>query len=513
MKIFSYILLDALMLGMASLAYAEGEKFEPMTKELLDKFYSAPERSVTVTVYESKKLHTVPNGFLGINLSYFNITDEIWKKYDLLSKLRKSGIKSLRYPGGKETSFFHWEHPGVNGYEDIWDPNGVDPKRSKFRKFQATWVAPKQWNTNKNFMNFDEFMQACKKLGAEPIVGINLTSGRKHNRIKDGIEEALRWLRYCRKKGYKVTYWFLDNETWNWESPYVFKDTEYAEDVIAYGTAIKKEFPNVKLIVNPTSNKSYNYREGLEQFISKTAAVIDYIDVHWYWAWGQASFDLWIKQTLLDTGDKWKDPEISRPFGEDIALIKESCKKAGAPHVGLVVLEWNIAPSDWSQTFNQSLIAIIQAELLMEFARGDVHLTCLWPLIWRTSRDVWSEQDFFPSIVTQDPPFEQTLSLDMFRLFSPVQGKIILASESSSKDLRVLAAENERGQKHLMFISKNALRRKITVNFDKKICGKVSAEMIGLKHQVVRPQLIDSVEGNRITFYAEPYSFTAIDIQ
>jgi hypothetical protein len=362
-------------------------------------------------------------------------------------------------------------------------------------------------------MNFDEFMQACKELGAEPIVGINLTSGRKHSRIKDGIEEALRWLRYCKEKGYKVTYWFLDNETWNWESPYIFKETEYIEDVIAYGTAIKKEFPNVKLIANPTSNKSYNYRKGLEEFVSKTAAVIDYIDVHWYWRWGQASFDLWTKQTPLDTGDKWKEPEISRPFGEDIALIKESCKKAGAPHVGLVVLEWNIGPSDWSQTFNQSLIAVIQAELLMEFATGDVHLTCLWPLIWRTSRDVWSEQDFFPSIVTQDPPFEQTLSLDMFRLFSPVQGKTILASESSNKDLRVLAAEDERGQKQLMFISKNALRRKITINFDKEISGKVSAEMIGLKHQVVRPQLIDSVEGNRITFYAEPYSFTAIDIQ
>ncbi|MBA7697168.1 hypothetical protein ES703_105827 [subsurface metagenome] len=74
-------------------------------------------------------------------------------------------------------------------------------------------------------------------------------------------------------------------------------------------------------------------------------------------------------------------------------------------------------------------------------------------------------------------------------------------------------AENKRGQKYLMFISKNALRRRITVNFEKKIRGKVSAEMIGLKHQVVRPQLIDNVEGNRVTFYAEPYSFTAIDIQ
>jgi len=77
----------------------------------------------------------------------------------------------------------------------------------------------------------------------------------------------------------------------------------------------------------------------------------------------------------------------------------------------------------------------------------------------------------------------------------------------------VLVAENKYGRKHLIFVSKNALRRKITVNFDKKISGKISAEMIGLKHQVVRPQLIDSVHGNRLTFYAEPYSFTVVDIR
>jgi len=513
MKSVSCLLLFALIPGIASVVYAEGEEFEPTSKEQLDKFYSTPERSVTVTVYESKKLHTVPNGFLGINLSYFNITDEIWQKYDLLSKLKQAGIKSLRYPGGEETSFFHWEHPGVNGYEDIWDPEEKHGTALKRGRFQATWVAPEKWSTNENFMNFDEFMQVCKALGAEPIVGINLTSARRHNRIKDGIEDALRWLRYCRQKNYKVTYWFLDNETWNWESPYVFKDTEYAEDVIAYGTAIKKEFPDIKLIVNPTSNKGYNYREGFERFISKTASVIDYIDVHWYWAWGQGSFDNWIKQIPLDTGDKWKEREISRPFEEDIALIKESIKRAGAPNVGLVVLEWNIAPSNWSQTFNQSLIAIIQAELLMEFARSDVRITCLWPLIWRTSRGVWSEQDFFPSIVTQDPPFKQTLSLDMFRLFSPIQGKTLLATEISNKDLRVLAAEDKVGKKHLMFISKNALRRKVTINFEKEIHGRVVGEMIGLKHQVVRPQSIDKVQGSQVSFYAEPYSLTVINVQ
>ena len=139
--------------AIVSFVYAGTEESGLSTQKTLNRLYSDPERSVTVTIHESKKLHTVPNGFLGINLSYFNITDEIWQKYDLLVKLKKAGIKALRYPGGEETSFFHWEHPGVNGYEDIWDPKDQHGVALKRGRFQATWVPPERWDTNEDFMS------------------------------------------------------------------------------------------------------------------------------------------------------------------------------------------------------------------------------------------------------------------------------------------------------------------------------------------------------------------------
>jgi hypothetical protein len=512
MQKFFNIILSVVLLVTSSLVFAEGEKFEPTSKEQLDKFYSTPERSATVKIHEGQKLHSIENGFLGMNLSYFNTTDEIWKKYNFTEKLKTAGVSSLRYPGGAETSFFHWEHPGVNGYEDLWEPNekhGISPGRGRF---QVTWVPPDKWSTNETFMNFDEFMQVCIALKAEPIVGINLSSGIKYNRRKEAIDEALRWLRYCKQKDYKVTYWFLDNEPWNREAAYTFKDMEYAEEICAYGAALKAEFPNIKLIANPTSSSSYNYWDWLEKFVAKTRDVVDFIDVHWYWAWGKASFDYWLKNTPLQTGDKWKKEEWDRPYAEDIRLIRETCKKAGAPNMGFVILEWNVAPSNWSQTFNQSLIAVIQAELLMEFLKADVRLTCLWPLLWQSSRDVWSEQDFFPSIITQEPPFQATLTSDMFRMFSSVKGKSVIASESSNKDLPVVAAGDEAGHRVLFIINKNPLRRKVTVNLDEK-AGKVSAEMIGLKHQVCRQQEVNIENEKGLVFYAEPFSFTAIRVE
>jgi hypothetical protein len=497
-------ILFPILLSAASV-FGEGEAFEPTSKDALNTFYSKPDRSVSITVRSKEKLHTVNPAFLGINLSYFNTTDELWTQYDLQKKLKSAKVGALRYPGGEETSFFHWKHPGVNGYEDCWDDpsvHGTSPGRGRF---QTTWVAPDTWDSNEAFMNFDEFMNNCIAIGAQPVVGINLSSGEKHNRRADGIAEALEWMRYCKEKGYKVKYWFLDNEPWHHEAAHTFSDKEYAEECLAYGTAIKKEFPHVKLLANPASSSGL-YADGIEQFMQIAGPVIDMIDVHWYWAWGKGSLEHWLANTPLTNEDKWKDPTQIRTYAEDIALIRSACAKAGFPNIGIAALEWNIAPSDWSQTFNQSLTAIIQAELLMEFAANNVEITCLWPLIWQTSRDVWSEQDTFPSIVTSDPPFNPTLSLDMFRMLSGIAGKPLVHVAADQTDIVALATEET-----LYVINKNPLRRRVSVETDFPTIGKTSGKMIGMKHQVAKPVAVQ-VDGTRLTFFAEPFSFNTIRI-
>ncbi len=491
---------------LATSVFPEGEAFEPTSSDKLDAFYSTSGRAVSINVQTLEKLHTVNPAFLGINLSYFNTTDELWATYGLQEKLKKANIGALRYPGGEETSFFHWKHPGVNGYEDCWsDPSthGTSPGRGKF---QTTWVAPSEWDTNKSFMDFDEFMANCTALSAEPIVGINLSSGKKHNRRADGIAEALGWMRYCKQKGYAVKYWFLDNEPWHHEAAHTFSLTEYAEEALAYGTAIKREFPETKLIVNPTASSSL-HAESIEQFMKTAGPVVDYIDVHWYWAWGKGSLEHWLAHTPLTNEDKWKNPSEIRTYAEDIALIREASAKAGFPDIGITALEWNIAPSDWSQTFNQSFIAVIQAELLMEFAANNVEITCLWPLIWQTSREVWSEQDVFPSIVTSDPPFNETISLHLFHMLSGIAGNRLVKSEANKDDVVVVATTDL-----LLIINKNALRRKVIVAYDVPIIGTASGEMIGMKHQIVKTVDVQTSE-KKLVFFAEPFSFNAIRIK
>lgn len=510
-RLFAFIAACALCAGLAPLARG-AEDFKAVSKDDHASFYSQPNRNASITVNFAQPVREVSKAFMGINMSYFNTTDQMWNQYHFQDRLKEAGVGSMRYPGGAETSFFHWQHPGVNGYEDLWDNPanyGNSPGRGKF---QVTWVDPAKWATNKDFQDFDEFMAACQAIGAEPLVGINLGSGRKFNRQADGIKEALEWLRYCKQKNYKVTYLFLDNEPWNGEANYTFKNDEYLDDVVTYGTAIKKEFPNVKLIINPTDNSHYNYWDWVERIINKTKSVADYIDIHWYWGWGDSSFDRWLKETPMTTGGKWTKPEWARPYGDDVRKIKELCVKCGAPNMGVTVLEWNIAPSKWSQTFSPELQAIVQAELLMEFMNSGVEMTCLWPLLWQSSRDAWPEQDYFSSIITQEPPFSPTLTLDAFRMFAPMQGSELVKADASLKEIVTSAGKSKNGERRVLFLNKTENRRRITINLDAPAAGECTAESIAVKHAVTLKSPVEKISPTQLAVYAEPLSFTAVTI-
>ena len=444
----------------ASLLFAEGEVFEPTSKDNLEKFYSVPERSVTVSVDESVKLHSVSSDFLGVNLSYFNDTDTIWKEHDILDKLKKSGVKALRYPGGEETSFFHWQSPGVNGYEDLWAPekqHGTSPGRGRF---QVTWVAPSKWETNKEFMNFDEFMFACKELKASPIVGLNLSSGKKYNRRKEGVQEALRWLRYCRDKNYEVKYWFLDNEPWHFEAAHTFSLDEYAEEVLVYGKAIKKEFPNVKLIANPMSSTTYNYREGLQNFINKTGDVIDYIDVHWYWKWGNSNWWAWKSKTPMENETQWYD---GGSYVVETAYFNNLTSSLGHPTIKLASLEWNIAPGDHNtnSAHTSFMTALMQSEMQMQMMQAGIEYASMWTTQWENS----SNAEFL-QLVNSDDNYKPSPTAEFFKLYKNALNGVILESNTIIDNLLVTSVLKDDNKVIVYLLNKNNEPTPLDFNID-----------------------------------------------
>jgi alpha-L-arabinofuranosidase len=506
--LFAAVLVAGAANGASRWARETGGLFTPVTPENQAEFYTRSNRSATVRVDLDRTLRPIAPGFLGINLSSFSDTTDVWREYKIPETLRYAGVGALRFPGGAETGFYHWRSPGVNGYEDLWEPEAQRGKSDpKVGRFQAVWVAPENWATNRLFMSVDEYLVQCRSLGAEPIVGLNLSSGVKYGRRAEGIQEALDLMRHCRDAGYKVTYWYLDNEPWNeGNANYTFKGNTYAEEVLVYGTAIKREFPDARLIGNPTQQDAGS--DTIRAFLQTAGKVVDYLDVHWYWDWGRTSFDLWLDQPPSYGGT------ISR-IRRTNSRIRTVCREAGYPGIGLVVLEWNVAPSDWSVSFSPALSAVIQGNLLLDFLNNNVELTCLWPLLWRTSREVWPEQDVFQSIVSSLPPYERTLSAEMFRMFSAVRGRNSVACESDASRNVVCAAVNDpaRNTATVLLVSRSPLRRRITFDFGPEHSGPARLEAIPIKDNKLRTEDALAVRDGKVVCFIEPYSFNALTVR
>ncbi len=320
----------------------------------------------------------------------------------------------------------------------------------------------------------------------------------KYGRHEDGVKEAFELMRHCRDT--RVIYWYLDNEPWNQGiTNYTFKGNEYATECALYGEAIKKEFPNAKLIANPTTE---NADAGvIKSFLQIAGKFVDYIDVHWYWGWGTSSFDRWLDEP----------PSYSAAINR----IQTTCRDSGFPKMGVVVLEWNVVPSDWNVSFSPSSNAVIQGNLLLEFLNHGAELTCRWPLLWRTSRDAWPEQDVFQSVVSSLPPYGRTLSVEMFRMFSAVRGRKLVACESSAQNNLVSAAVDDpkAGTTTVFLVSRSPLRRRMTVEFEKATTGTGRLESISVKDNKLLTQDGLLVRDGKMECFIEPYSLNALTVR
>ena len=103
---------------------------------------------------------TVSDRLLGFNIVYAKNPDSLWTSGVLTKAITDVNPGFLRYPGGTVNTYFHWEHPTGNGWEDLWDP-AYDVSRDR---------------PASEYMDIDEYIDLVKKTVAEPLVGININS-------------------------------------------------------------------------------------------------------------------------------------------------------------------------------------------------------------------------------------------------------------------------------------------------------------------------------------------------
>lgn len=231
----------------------------------------------------------------------------------------------LRWPGGSFSEQYRFE-------------NGIG-KQSE-RKGILRWddFDPLSFGT-------DEFIAFCHKVGAEPqiVVPIGYHNYEGYVPDKDGKEDwlqrALNWMDYCngdaattewgKKRAenghpepYHVKYWEIDNEVWK------MNPKLYAEITRIFSMAMKKRYPDVKIIGCGCGRLG---REGVgldSIMIHDVAEHIDYISPHYY-------------QTL----NKYSKDGVEE-YGLYLDKLAAWIDKSKNPDMKIYLSEWNLEGID-----------------------------------------------------------------------------------------------------------------------------------------------------------------------
>ena len=126
-----------------------------LDRRVLGAFLEHLGRSIYTGVYEPDSALADKNGF----------------RTDVISQVKGLGVPIMRYPGGNFVSGYNWL-------------DGVGPKDKRPTVLERAWnsIEPNQFGTN-------EFMDWCKLVGTEPLLGMNFGTG--------SAEMAVAYAEYC----------------------------------------------------------------------------------------------------------------------------------------------------------------------------------------------------------------------------------------------------------------------------------------------------------------------------
>jgi len=195
----------------------------------------------------------------GINVDYLMDGTYLSPAITPEQSLKTSKVKFLRYPGGEKSDNYLFSAAPYSSASPrmalrdtcFWPTNDY--------KFVDTNSAEKLcWPTA---LDFDEFMTMCTNVGATPLIVVAYDAAYNARACKGKptkaqlITNAVEWVRYANvKKGWKVKYWMIGNESWN-NADYNGKVTpsQYAKDLYDFATAMKGVDSTIKIIANGKS--------------------------------------------------------------------------------------------------------------------------------------------------------------------------------------------------------------------------------------------------------------------
>ena len=196
------------------------------------------------------------------------LSDEEGIRTDVLEKLKMLAPPVMRFPGGTIMCQYHWE-------------DAVGPMEQRIRRQNLIWggeLSPE--------FGTAEFVSLCRRLGAEPMICVNMASGTP--------EEAAHWVEYCngtgntyyanlrRSHGYeepfRVKYWCIGNECYAEPDIGIQHDVNvYVRDAMEFIKWMKLTDKSIQTVIVGCDDMQWN-----KAVLDKLHAVTDYFSYHHY---------------------------------------------------------------------------------------------------------------------------------------------------------------------------------------------------------------------------------------
>ncbi|NJK92824.1 MAG: hypothetical protein HC904_13975 [Blastochloris sp.] len=243
------------------------------------------------------------------------------------------GVRWLRYPGGNKSDNYFWASPPKftqtlpqTALWGLWDWPSMETEQlmKTDRRFFKSPV-----------LDFDQFMDRCREVGAEPILVVNhdsvAPSGQSPGKYQTQplsvlLEHARSWVAYSRKRGYQVRYWEIGNETYLHDQ---IKTEDYARNFLEFARVMKAENPDILIGANaeydpdifgkgdPAGSPPY-----LKTLVEEAGHAIDFLSIHQYpcyrWTQGYGTYAQRLPEIhpMLDRIRQrlaeWRDPAYAR---------------------------------------------------------------------------------------------------------------------------------------------------------------------------------------------------------
>jgi len=398
-----------------------------------------PPTGIEVSIDGTIIAHSISTMIQGQGLIYSHEADHIYTDGSMAQLYKDVGAGFLRYPGGAVTTMYHWDDLNGHGWIDSW--NGTYDRKND--------ASPN------DYMDLDEYMALCRAANCEPMLGINMSSGRNHNRQEDGLNEAIALLQYCKEKNFDVKYLYLDNENHHkkWTAE------EYATQINYYAPSLKELAPDAKLIANWTAALRTN-KSSFSTLLNIAGDNFDYIDIHYYWKWGVASWEEWKAKTPMENETEWYD---GGTYVEEINYFNNMMAELGKPEIQLAVMEWNIGPGPHNADPYHSHFktALMQSEMQMQMMLGGLEIGSLWSTQWPNS----SNSDF-RFLVDSDDNYKPTPSARIFELYKYAINGDLVQSTSAEIQIMTTAVIQDNNTMFLYVLNKKDTSENIYINLN-----------------------------------------------